>query len=84
MIMHGTMEILIFGESGDIIESTILKSDDASFCRIPKGIIHMDLPQEESLHLEVTSGPFNPMDNLIPDWFGEVKRDQLLKRNLRH
>ena len=82
MILYGRMEVIIFGPNGEIKDSVCLSQEKNSYCRIPKGIMHVDLPQDESLHLEITSGPFKSEDNIVAEWFDDSKKRMLLNRRI--
>ena len=73
------MYVITFDENGNIEDYVKLTERDRIFCRIPKGIIHMDLPSRESIHLETTTGPFQSEDNVVACWFNECDRDNFLK-----
>ena len=57
----------------------ILGNSSNLFCRIPPGIIHMDLTMSEfSVHLESVPGPYKKEDCLFPDWYDEKSRVDFL------
>jgi len=82
-LLHGSMYVITFDEDGEIKGSVYLQKNEVFFCRISKGIIHMDLPFQESVHIEVTTGPFDTNDNLIASWFPNTDKQKFIEDVLK-
>ncbi|MDG2060591.1 MAG: WbuC family cupin fold metalloprotein [SAR86 cluster bacterium] len=79
LVMQGEIALCIFEETGQLKDYVILGNSSNLFCRIPPGIIHMDLTMSEfSVHLESVPGPYKKEDCLFPDWYDEKSRVDFL------
>lgn len=78
-IIKGRIAICVFEETGQLKDFIILGDSSNIFCRIPPGVIHMDLTISEfSVHLEGVPGPYKKDDCIFPDWFDGINRKDFL------
>lgn len=73
IIIEGKQLIVIFDESGEIIDEYEMRKDQIFISRIDKGIIHTNVPLTNIVRLEVVEGPFEGKnDSLFPKWSPEL------------
>lgn len=69
IIIDGKLMMVIFDETGEIIDTFVLEKDGVFTFRLDKGIIHTNIPLVDSVFSEIITGPFvGKDDSVFPDW----------------
>lgn len=72
IMIEGELLMVIFDQSGEIIDRYILRSDrkDGIFTtRIDKGVYHTNIPLTDTVFHEVITGPYvGKNDSVFPEW----------------
>ena len=68
-MIEGEMLSLIFSDSGNLLEKIVLSPKNKFSYRVSKGFYHVWLPKTKLvIYREIKQGPFNPEDNLAPNF----------------
>tara|TARA_A100001015_G_scaffold243473_1_gene278448 strand:+ start:3081 stop:3611 length:531 start_codon:yes stop_codon:yes gene_type:complete len=79
LLLRGEIAICEFEETGKLKDYVILDGSSNLFCRVPAGVIHMDLTISDfSVHLESVPGPYIKEDCQFPSWYNENDRENFL------
>ncbi len=74
-VLKGGCVVVFFGDTGDVIQEVQL-GYGTYFCRIPAGEWHSVIMFRDTVLLESTPGPFDPMDTEYAPW-SPVEADEL-------
>lgn len=80
-IIEGKLLIVLFDNTGEILEHFIMEKEGIFTLRIDKGIIHTNIPLTDVVFREVITGPFvGYNDSVFPKWEPEWNREKLIFR----
>ena len=70
IVLRGKELVVIFSDDGEVEDAFIMQADSEFISyRINKAVYHMSIVlSEASVDYEVKVGPFDPNDNVVPDW----------------
>lgn len=72
-IIEGKLLIILFNNTGEIVEHFVMEREGIFTFRIDKGIVHTNIPLTDVVFHEVIAGPFiGHNDSVFPEWALEV------------
>lgn len=72
IMIEGKLQVIIFEDTGDILDNFVMEKSGIFTFRLEKGIIHTNIPLTDCVFHEVISGPFiGKEDSVFPEWAPE-------------
>lgn len=69
IVIDGKLLMVVFDNSGEIIDEFIMERSGIFTFRLDKGIFHTNIPLTDAVFHEITDGPFvGKDDSVFPEW----------------
>lgn len=86
IVLRGKELVVLFSDNGEITDAFVMQPDSEFISyRINTDVYHMSIVlSEASVDYEVKVGPFDPKDNVIPDWAPNPNNKNEIKKFIEY
>lgn len=85
MIIEGKLLVIIYDDTGKMLDEFIMEQGGIFTFRVDKGIIHTNIPVTDVVFHEIISGPFvGQDDSVFPQWAPEMEDTAKIEAYIRN